>query len=102
MHLNVSLDENNKMANSGANCYMTNNWKSLENITVLSSPVQVGMALQKDGVHLDMAMCKHVGDLSIECDDGHVIQSKCFYNPHASNTIISPQAILDQSDQFIK
>ena len=49
-----------------------------------------------------MALCKHVGDLSIECDDGHVIQSKWFYNPHASDTIISPQAILDQLDQFTK
>ena len=64
---------NGKMDDSGANCCMTKNWKLLENITVLSSPVQVGMALEKDGVHFDMTLCKHVGDLSIECDDRHVI-----------------------------
>ncbi|KAL7489867.1 hypothetical protein ACHAW6_016194 [Cyclotella cf. meneghiniana] len=91
-----------KMADSGANCCMTNNWQLLENIKPLSTPVQVGMALEQEGSTIEMTKCTYIGDLPIECDDGHIIRTKCFYNPYASDTIISPQAILDHSPQFTR
>ncbi|KAL7488123.1 hypothetical protein ACHAW6_013728 [Cyclotella cf. meneghiniana] len=65
-----------KMADSGANCCMTNNWNLLQNIEQLEQPVQVGMALEQADSHIDMTMCQHVGDLPIECDDGHWINQK--------------------------
>lgn len=89
-----------KMADSGANCCMTNQWHLLQDVKELPNPVTVGMALEADGSQVEMAKCKYVGDLILECDDGHEIQTKCFYNPYASDTIISPQAILDHSPQF--
>jgi len=90
------------MADSGANCCMTNNWQLLENVTELPMPVQVGMALEHEDNPVDMAQCTYIGDLPIECDDGHIIRMKCFYNPCASDTIISPQAISDHSPQFMR
>lgn len=91
-----------KMADSGANCCMTNNWKLLEHIKLLPHPIQVGIALEKADSTVEMTACKHVGTLPIECDDGHIIHTPCFYNPHATDTIISPQAIIDQSPEFEK
>ena len=91
-----------KMADSGANCCMTNNWKLLENIELLPLPIQVGITLEKVDSTAEMTACTHVGTLPIECDDGHIIHTPCFYNPHATDTIISPQAILDQSPDFDK
>jgi len=89
-----------KMADSGANCCMTNNWKLLEDIELLPNPIQVGIALEKRDSAVEMTLCKHIGNLPIECDDGYIIRTPCFYNPHATDTIISPQAILDQSREF--
>jgi len=97
------LDVNEgKMTDSGANCCMSNNWKLLENIELLPHPIQVGIALEKADSTAEMTACTHVGTLPIECDDGQIIHTPCFYNPHATDTIISPQAILDQSPDLDK
>lgn len=80
---NVGELDKGKTADSGANCCMTNNSKLLDDIKLLTKPIQVGMALEKDGSHLEMMICKHVGILPVECDDGHIIHIQCFYNPYA-------------------
>ena len=89
-----------QMADSGSNCCMTNQWQLLEDVEELTHPVSVGMALEGNGSTVEMTKCQYMGTLRIECDDGHIIRTRCFYNPYASDTIISPQAILDHSPQF--
>jgi hypothetical protein len=88
------------MADTGANCSMTANWKALRNVKQLEKSIFVGVAVTDDGNIRQTAECTHIGDYPIECDDGSVIFTKCFYNPNASDTIISPQAIIDASAEF--
>jgi hypothetical protein len=34
--------------------------------------------------------------------NGNTFSTKCFHNPNAFDTIISPQAVIDRSDEFIE
>jgi hypothetical protein len=88
------------MADTGANCSMTANWSALKNVKKLVEPVTIGVAVTNDGVFSNSSMCTHYGDYPIKCDDGTIIFTKCFYNPNASDTIISPQSIVDSSITF--
>jgi len=89
-----------KMADTGANCSMTNNLSLLRNVTDLLNPIQVGVAVDAKGTDVMYSTCTKVGELTITCTDGSTINTKCFHNPHATDTIISPQAILDESTEF--
>jgi hypothetical protein len=89
-----------KMADSGANCSMTNNLTLLKNVRQLLKPIQVGVAVDAKGTDMSYATCNVMGDLTITCTDGSTITTQCFYNPHATDTIISPQAILEESLEF--
>ena len=89
-----------KMADSGANCSMTNNLTLLKNVRQLLKPIQVGVAVDAKGTDMSYATCNMIGDLTITCKDGSTISTQCFYNPHATDTIISPQAILEESLEF--
>jgi hypothetical protein len=93
----LSKVEKGGMADTGANCSMTANWNALRNVQKLDNPIIVGVAVLDDGSMRQTAECTHIGDYPIECDDGTVVLTKCFYNPNASDTIISPQAIIDAS-----
>jgi hypothetical protein len=79
--------EKGGMADTGANCSMTANWKALRNVQQLEKSIFVGVAVTDDGNIRQTAECTHIGDYPIECDDGSVIFTKCFYNPNASDTI---------------
>jgi hypothetical protein len=92
--------EKGGMADTGANCSMTANWNALKNVKKLDQPILVGVAVTDDGSLRQTAECTHIGDYPIECDDGSVVYTKCFYNPNASDTIISPQAIIDASHEY--
>jgi hypothetical protein len=92
--------EKGGMADTGANCSMTANWKALQNVKQLEKSIFVGVAVTDDGNIRQTADCTHIGDYPIECDDGSVIFTRCFYNSNASDTIISPQAIIDASADF--
>jgi hypothetical protein len=100
--LKTGMDLKGKMADSGANCCMTNNKRLLEEMECLDTPMSIGVALTEKGSEFSYAQCTHAGKLPIVCDDGQVIKVFCFYNPFASDTIISPQAIVDQSESFDK
>jgi hypothetical protein len=89
-----------KMADEGANCSMTNNLSLLRNVKNLLNPIQVGVAVDAQGTDVTYSTCTQIGNLTIMCTDGSIITTKCFHNPHASDTIISPQAILDESTEF--
>jgi hypothetical protein len=87
------------LANTGANCCMTPNLLSLQSVEPLREPITVGVAVIRDK-NPTFALCTHIGVLPVLCDDGSQILTKCFYNPFASDTIISPQAIIDASTNF--
>jgi hypothetical protein len=98
--LKAFMDSKGKMTDSGANCSMTNNKHLLDNITQLEQPINIGVALTEKDDEYSYALCTHAGQLPIVCDDGSIIRTFCFYNPHATDTIISPQAIVDASTEF--
>jgi hypothetical protein len=87
------------LADTGANCCMTPDMALLQSVETLLEPITVGVAIV--GTHdPTYSQCTHIGFLPVLCDDGSHILTKCFYNPCASDTIISPQAIVDMSDEF--
>lgn len=69
---------------------MTANLAALSDVRLLNHPIVIGFSSE----------CTHIGKLTIKCDDGSTFKTNCFYNPKASDTIISPQAINDESDEF--
>ena len=87
------------LADTGANCCMTPNLSSLRDVETLLEPITVGVAVMNDK-NPTYAQCTHIGVLPVPCDDGSQILTKCFYNPFASDTILSPQAIIDSSSEF--
>jgi hypothetical protein len=89
----------NKLMDSGANCSMTADKSLLQNIQKLDQPIVIGLAITEEG-ETSATECTHVGDLEVQCDDGSTITTLCFYNPSASDTIVSPQSIIDQSNTF--
>ena len=94
------MSTDGKMTDSGANCCMTNNWKLLEEIVKLDHPTKIGMAAGRDMEDISFTLCTHVGKLPIYSDDGDVVRVECVYNPRASDTIISRQAIFDGSSDL--
>jgi hypothetical protein len=89
-----------KLADTGANCSMTADLALLENVTKLSEPIIIGTAVTDTSNISTTSECTLIGDLPIQCDDGSRIYTRCFYNPNASDTIISPQSIIESSDTF--
>ncbi|KAL7489459.1 hypothetical protein ACHAW6_015069 [Cyclotella cf. meneghiniana] len=89
-----------KLTDTGANCCMMNNWKLLDNIQHLATPIQIGMAIDPKAESMACKDCRQFGDLTIICDDGTPFHTKCFDNPHASDTIMSLQAIVDSLSMF--
>ena len=88
------------LSDTGANCCMTADKTILRNLRELDTPMLIGVAVTHDGPITSSAECTHVGDLPIYCDNGDEIVAECFYNPNATDTIISPQAIIDDSNEF--
>lgn len=88
------------LANTGANCSMTAHFETLENVVQLTKPIVIGLAVGSNGSLQETAQCTHVGDYPITCDDGSTIYTRCFFNSNASDTIISPQSIVDASPHF--
>lgn len=87
------------LADTGANCSMTANFNILENVRKLETPIIVGTAVTDTGATTS-AECTYIGDLPVQCDDGSIIYTTCFYNKNATDTIISPQSIVDESSDF--
>jgi hypothetical protein len=83
------------LCNSGANLCMTNN----PNILVDVRPCEPFMILlaTTDGGHSHTNVCRSRGLLPLPLLDGTSYYQTCFVNPYASETFISPQAIVDSS-----
>ena len=95
----IGSDARGDLADSGANCSMTANLKALANLRKLAEPITIGLAVSQDGTITSTSECTHIGDYTFAGDDGKTITTPCFYNPDASDTIISPQAIVDQNKE---
>ena len=94
-----STVEPSHLADTGANCCMTPNLSTLRDVETLLEPITVGVAVMNDE-NPTYAQCTHIGVRPVLCNDGSQILTKCFYNPFASDTILSPQAIIDSSGEF--
>lgn len=95
----ANLDKGN-LTDSGANCWITANLSALSDVTELAQPIVIGLAVTNDGSVKSSSECTHIDRLTIKCDGGLTFKTSCFYNPNASDTIISPQAIIDESNKF--
>lgn len=100
--INKSQSNSGDLADSGANCLMTANILLLRNVRQLRQPIIIGLAVRNTGSVSSSSECTHIGNLTIKCDDGSTFTTTCFYNPNASDTIISLQAIIDESNDFTK
>jgi hypothetical protein len=89
-----------KLADTGANRSMTADLSLLENVSKLSEPIIIETAVTDTDNVSTTSECTLIGDLPIQCDDGSRIYTRCFYNPNASDMIISPQSIIESSETF--
>ena len=82
------------LADPGANICMTHDKSILLNLRLLPAPISVGVAVNSEG-GVQQSKCTHVGDLPLRLEDGGYHYQRCYFNPNASETFISPQAIVE-------
>jgi hypothetical protein len=83
------------LCNSGANLCMTNNPNLLVDFRPCA-PFTIFLATS-DGGHSHTNVCRRRRLLPLPLIDGTTYYQTCFVNPYASETFISPQAIIDSS-----
>jgi hypothetical protein len=83
------------LCNRGANLCMTNNPNLLVDVHPCA-PFMILLATS-DGGHSHTNVCRCRGLLPLPLVDGTTYYQTCFVNPYASETFISPQAIIDSS-----
>jgi hypothetical protein len=83
------------LCDSGANLCMTNNPDLLVDVRPCK-PFTISLATS-DGGHSHMNICSSHGLLPLPLLDGTSYYQTCFVNTYASETFISPQAIIDSS-----
>ena len=82
------------MLDSGANCCITNRLDVLVDVCDIA-PFRIGLAL--DGENAVHSFCTKRGLLPLPLNDGGFYYQSVFYNPDATDTILSPQAICEDS-----
>lgn len=93
----LKLLEDVGLIDPGANICMTHALALLHNVRRLRTPLAVGVALDNDSTPRQ-SVCTHVGELPLRLSDGNTHFQLCYYNPQATETFISPQAIVESSD----
>ena len=91
----TALDE--VLWDPGANICITSNLHILQNLTP-TTPFPVGLAVSSDSSSVITFLCTMKGCLILPLTNGQFNPQVCYYNAMASDTIISPQAICDDSD----
>jgi hypothetical protein len=86
-----------ELVDSGGNFNMTNDLSLLLNVVAIR-PFSIGMAAQESK---SSSMCTHRGDFPLPMNDGSIFYTPMFYNPSASETILSPEAICFNSMDFL-
>ncbi len=84
------------LCDCSANLCMTNNPNFLVDVRPCA-PFTISLATS-DGGQSHMNVCKNCGLLPLPLVNGTTYYQRCFVNPYASETFISPQAIIDSSD----
>jgi hypothetical protein len=86
-----------ELVDSGGNFCMCNNLDMLVNIEAIQ-PFGISMAATHEKTS---PTCTHRGEFPIPMLDGSVLYTPMFYNPTASDCILSPQAICSNSNGYL-
>jgi hypothetical protein len=84
------------LCNSGSNLCMTNNPNLLVDVCQCA-PFTISLATSNGG-HSHTNVCRRRGLLPLPLINGTAYYQTCFVNPYASETFISPQAIINSSN----
>ena len=84
-----------ELMDNGANCCITNNLSCLVDVEDIP-PFSVGVAVSGDTVQ--QSLCTKRGFLPLPLPNGDHYFQRVYYNQQASNTILSPQAICEDSN----
>jgi hypothetical protein len=85
------------LCDSSANLCMTNNPNLLVDVCPCT-PCKISLATTDSG-HSHTNICQHRCLLPLPLIDGTTYYQTCFVNPYASETFISPQAIINSSNE---
>ena len=88
-----------KLMDSGSNIILTNDISLLRELQDIT-PFAISVALNGESTLDDY--CTKQGLLTLTRDDGRHFDVTCYYCPNATETIISPQAIITESPIFTK
>jgi hypothetical protein len=86
------------LVDTGGNFNMTNSLSHLVNVVAIK-PFDIGMAAQESR---STSRCTHRGDFPLRMIDGSVFYTPMFYNPQASETILSPESICFHSGGILE
>ena len=92
------LEQDDVMADTGANSCMADSELHLVNCRDIK-PVRIGLALKSSGPATNYT-CSHMGYLPMTREDGFLHHQPFLVNRYASDTIMSPEAIMQSSPDF--
>jgi hypothetical protein len=92
--------QSSSLADSGTNVCVTNDPSLLIDVVEIS-PVPLGMATSSLDMPTDpTSLCTHKGFLPMALLDGTIHYQPFLVNHHATNTIISPENVLNNNHRF--
>ena len=90
------------LIDGGSNINLTPYLKLLIQVVDLEQPMAISCATDDGGEpHIDDC-CTKKGLLPLELENGEILYVVCYYCKNASDTIISPQAIVENSNEYNK
>lgn len=95
-----STNNESIMPDTGANCCLTDNIKMLVDVVKLDVPIKVGLALNESDGKTTESLCTHKGYYPMPLSDGSIHYQAFFFNAHASDTIMSPEAVIHSNPKF--
>ena len=93
----VDIDTSGELIDTGGNFNMCNDLNMLVNVQTIT-PFGISMAASPDKTS---PTCTHCGDFPIPMLDGSVFYTPMYYNPQASDCILSPHAICRSSRGYL-
>jgi hypothetical protein len=85
----ISSHSEGELIDTGGNFNMTNRLDILVNV-IRIKPFTIGMAAKEDK---STSVCTHCGNFPIPMLDESIFYTPVYYNEHASDLILSPEAI---------
>ena len=99
VHHITKVNTSDNLADTGANINMGNNLSALVDVVDIK-PFTVSLALDSQG-KMESLQCTKKGKLPLSCTNGSIHYTTMFYNTDATDMIISPQAICDDSNGLL-